>query len=64
MGADPWLISFAKINNAAVVTQEAIVDESSTVVKIPNICEEFNVKYYNIFQLIETLSPRSVLAST
>ncbi|MDR2791006.1 MAG: DUF4411 family protein [Campylobacteraceae bacterium] len=60
-GADPWLIAKAKTLNATVVTFEIIVDETSKVIKIPNICNKVNVNYINLKTLMEKLSPKFIL---
>lgn len=56
-GADPFIIAKAKTMNATVVTLEAIVSQDSAKVKIPNICNKFEVGFINLKQLIEKLSP-------
>jgi len=59
--ADPWLIAKAKALNAVVVTHEKLVAENSTVVKIPNICIKFGVKYMDTFQLLRILKARFIM---
>ena len=54
-GADPWIIAHAKTENSIVVTHEVIVTSSSTKVKIPNICDVFNVSYVSLFQMMKDL---------
>lgn len=44
---DPFIIAHAKVENAIVVTQEALVPHNSSKVKIPNICNQFGVSYYH-----------------
>jgi len=51
--ADPWLIATAMTGDYVVVTHEAKAGSGSKKVKIPNICEEFNVEYTNIYKLME-----------
>jgi ribosomal protein L7Ae-like RNA K-turn-binding protein len=60
--ADPWLVATAAVSGATVVTHESLVPESSTKVKIPNICKEFGVPYISTFQLLKVLEARFVLA--
>ena len=43
--ADPWLIATALYYGYKVVTNENIVEESSSKVKIPNVCRYFGVDY-------------------
>ena len=59
--ADPWLIATAKTLEATVVTQEVTVPEDSRKVKIPNICNEFEVDYCNTFELLEALDVKFML---
>lgn len=58
---DPWLIAKCMATNATLVTLEAKVGDSSTKVKIPNICEEFEVKYITPYNLLSTLQPQFIL---
>lgn len=54
-GADPWVISQAKIEKAFVVTHETIVSDNSNKIKIPNICKQFKVDYMNTYQMMRNL---------
>jgi predicted nuclease of predicted toxin-antitoxin system len=60
--ADPWVISLAKAANAIVVTHEARVGDNSSVVKIPNICQQFDVAYMNPYQMMRELRAKFELA--
>lgn len=59
--ADPWLIAKAMSIGAIVVTQEGLVNPSSTKVKVPNICREFNVSCINTYDLLREVKARFVL---
>ena len=61
--ADPWLIATAKTLGSIVVTQEVAVPKESKKVKIPNICNEFDVDYCNTFELLETFGVKFTLSS-
>ena len=61
--ADSWLIATAKTLGAIVVTQEVAVPEESRKVKIPNICNEFDVDYCNTFELLEAFGVKFTLSS-
>lgn len=52
--ADPWLIAYAKINGAVVVTREK-PEPTSTKVKIPDVCNAFQVQYTNTFDMLREL---------
>ncbi len=60
-GADPWLIAKAAVSGAIVVTQERLDPPESKRIKIPNICNNFNVHYINSFELLRILQARFVL---
>ncbi len=59
--ADPWLIAVAAVNGGTVVTHETPVPDNSTKVKIPNVCEAFDVPYITTFQLLNRLEAQFVL---
>ncbi|MCP1714506.1 putative nucleic acid-binding protein [Methanocalculus alkaliphilus] len=51
--ADPWLIATAMAKGYTVVTHESKAGGGTKKVKIPNICEIFDVKYTNIFEVMK-----------
>lgn len=53
--ADGWIIALAKTQNLTVVTHEKKVDTQSNKIKIPNICEAFEVRYCNVYQMMREL---------
>jgi len=54
--ADPWVIAHAMSRNATVVTKEVKVTAvSSKRIKIPNVCENMNIRYINDFTMIREL---------
>lgn len=61
--ADPWLIAKAKTFGAKVVTNEVLVGLNSTKVKIPNICNEFEVEYISLFDFLRELKAEFILSS-
>lgn len=60
-GADPWLIAKAHATRQIVVTHEVLVPSTSQKIKIPNICQQFNVPYISAFDLLDTLNAKLVL---
>ena len=55
--ADPWVIAHAMAQNAVVVTKEELVtDVRSKRVKIPNVCDNMNVRWINAFEFIGELN--------
>lgn len=53
--ADPWLIAYASVRRGVVVTHETLAGPSTTKVKIPDICEYFDVSYVNVFEMMRQL---------
>ena len=50
--ADPWLIATAMTGNNTVITHEKKDGPGSKKMKIPSICEEFEVSYLSVFELM------------
>lgn len=50
--ADPWLIATAMTGDNTVVTHEKKDGHGSKKVKIHAICEEFEVPYLSVFELM------------
>ncbi|MBI9093990.1 MAG: DUF4411 family protein [Sphaerochaeta sp.] len=50
-GVDPWVIASAMANNLVVVSMESriINPESTSKIKIPNICDHFTVECISIY---------------
>lgn len=61
--ADPWIIAKAKSIGATIVTHESFVHAGTRKVKIPNICQQFEVPCLNTFQFLRELNARFVLGS-
>ncbi|WP_409522850.1 DUF4411 family protein [Nitrincola sp. MINF-07-Sa-05] len=58
---DPWLIAKAKTLGATLVTHESTVSPATKKVKIPNVCQQFDVRCISRFDLLSELKPRFVL---
>ncbi len=54
-GADPWVIAHAKCDLGTVVTWERKGGQGSKKVRIPNICEAFEVEWVNPCQMFREL---------
>lgn len=59
--ADPWIIAKAKAIGTSVVTHEAVAAVNTRKVKVPNICQQFEVPCLNTFQFLRELEARFVL---
>lgn len=57
-GADPWIIAHAVAHGGSVVTLEAKAPPNSRRVKIPNVCDQFNIGYANTYQMLRDLGAR------
>jgi hypothetical protein len=57
-GADGWLIAYAMVKNYEVVTQEVLKPDIRNKVPIPNVCQAFNVKFGNTFDMLRQLGVR------
>ncbi|MXW44435.1 MAG: DUF4411 family protein [Gammaproteobacteria bacterium] len=57
-GADGWLVACAKVRNAIVVTNEQSSPASRRYVKLPDACDEFNVRRETTFQMLRTLGAK------
>lgn len=63
-GADPWLIAKAIGTRFTIVTHELLVPENSKKIKIPNICQHFNIRYISTYDLLKNLNARFILQRT
>ena len=63
-GADGWLIAYAQIHNAVVVTQEVSAPKAKSKVPIPDVCQVFGVDYMNTWEMLRQLGVRFVLDPT
>jgi uncharacterized protein DUF4411 len=52
---DPWVIAHALIDGGTVVTQEILAAGNSQKVKIPNVCNQFNVPWISTYELLRQL---------
>ncbi len=53
--ADAWLVAFAKVKGYMVVTHETPDPFARRVVKIPSLCQAFNVPFVSPFQMLREL---------
>ncbi len=55
--ADPWVIAHAMSENAVVVTKEYLSRSNNPQkIKIPDVCENMNVKWINDFDFIKEVN--------
>jgi hypothetical protein len=57
-GADGWLVAYAKVHGAIVVTNERRAPESKNEIKLPDVCEQFQVTPESTFSMLKNLGIR------
>ena len=55
-GADGWLVAYARVHGAAVVTNEQSALGSRKEIKLPNVCDQFEVRPDNTFAMLRSLN--------
>ena len=55
-GGDGWLVAYARVQDAVVVTNEQSAPESRREIKLPDVCNQFGVKHENTFAMLRTLN--------
>ncbi|MCE2467720.1 MAG: DUF4411 family protein [Caldilineaceae bacterium] len=55
-GADGWLVAYARIHGSTVVTNEQSAPESRKEVKLPDVCDQFEVRRDHTFAMLRALS--------
>ncbi len=56
--ADSWLCAYALASNATIVTLEVYQQAAKRRIKIPNVCENFNVRYIDLLKFMREVSMR------
>ncbi|MCV9388944.1 DUF4411 family protein [Reichenbachiella ulvae] len=57
--ADPWIIAHSLVEGATVVTKEEKVTQlNSKRIKIPNVCDNMNVRWINDFEFLKEVGIR------
>lgn len=57
-GADGWLVAYAKVHGAIVVTNEQGAPDSRKEIKLPDVCQKFGVVPESTFSMLRTLGAR------
>jgi hypothetical protein len=55
-GADGWLVAYAQVHGATVVTNEQSAPESRREIKLPDVCDQFKVDHKNTFDMLRELN--------
>jgi predicted nuclease of predicted toxin-antitoxin system len=53
--ADAFLVAYARAHDLILVTQELPAPNSQNIIKIPDVCDEFDVEWMNTFDWLEEL---------
>lgn len=56
--ADSWLCAYALAQGGTIVTLEVYQAGIKNKIKIPNVCEEFEIKYINLLQFMREIGIR------
>lgn len=54
--ADPWLVAFAMSNHWTIVTYEKSEPNRKNRIKIPEVCNHFNIRYINTIEMLRELN--------
>ncbi len=57
-GADGWLVACARVVGATVVTNEQSAPESRREIKLPDVCDQFDVRRDTTFAMLRDLRVR------
>ena len=57
-GADGWLVAYARVHNATLVTLERYAAEARNKVPLPNVCDQFGVLRKDTFEMLSELGAR------
>jgi hypothetical protein len=57
-GADGWLVAYAQVHGATVVTNEQPAPGARKEIKLPDVCDQFSVKRENTFSMLRALGVR------
>lgn len=55
-GADGWLVAYAKVHEAIVVTNEQPAPDSKVEIKLPDVCAQFGVQHKDTFLMLRELA--------
>lgn len=61
-GADGWLVAYAKLHDAIVVTNEVGAPNAKSDIKLPDVCAQFGVPVMNTFSMLTELAVRFELS--
>ena len=57
-GADGWLVAYARVHNAIVITLETYRPNVQSRIPLPNVCDHFRVPRLNTIEMLRELGVR------
>lgn len=57
-GADGWLVAYSMAHSTVVVTNEQPRPEARNAIKLPDVCDQFDVPYIDTFHMLRDLGVR------
>lgn len=57
-GADGWLVAYSRVNGTTVVTNEQPEPNAKKIIKLPDVCDAFDVRYENTFSMLHQIGVR------
>ena len=55
-GADGWLVAYAQVEPVIVVTNEQPAPSSKRRIKLPDVCDQFGVRWEDTFSMLRSLN--------
>ncbi len=56
IGADGWLVAFARVEAVTVITNEESAPDSKRSIKLPDVCNRFELQCENTFTMLRALN--------
>ena len=57
-GADAWLVAYGRVHGFTVITNEQSAPESKREIKLPDVCDAFDVPRAHVYTMLRTLDVR------
>ncbi|MEM6379577.1 MAG: DUF4411 family protein, partial [Bacteroidota bacterium] len=56
--ADAWLISYSLLHRTCIITHEKSQPERKKSIKIPDVCDEFQIRYIQTIEMFRELNEK------
>lgn len=57
-GADGWLVAYSRVHQTTVITNEERAPDSQKNIKLPDVCDAFEVETEDTFKMLELLGSK------